>query len=207
MTAAEMGKSDQIGILQQSNGRIGWMTHAKTGAEIMRNTICVDTETTGLDPKEDEILTISIVDWNGAAVFDGKFKPKRKRAWAEAAAVNGITPESTEGLPAIDGFLPELRRIFAEADEVIGYNLPFDLAFLEEVGVQPRPDAKLADAMLGFAEAYGEPSESHPGEFRWKKLTFATEYVGHEWTGAAHGSMADALATLAIQKWIEANSG
>ena len=61
--------------------------------------------------------------------------------------------------------------------------------------------------MLGFAEAYGEPSESHPGEFRWKKLTFAAEYVGHEWTGAAHGSMTDALATLAIQKWIEANNG
>lgn len=179
----------------------------EAGAGIVRGSICVDTETTGLDPKEDEILTISIVDWNGAAVFDGKFKPKRKRAWAEAAAVNGITPESAEGMPAIDGFLPELRRIFAEADEVIGYNLPFDLAFLEKVGVQPRPDAKLADAMLEFAEAYGEPSESHPGEFRWKKLTFAAEHVGHEWTGAAHGSMADALATLDVAKWVEAIEG
>ena len=176
-----MGKSDQIDILQQSNGRIGWMTHPKTGAEIMRNTICVDTETTGLDPKEDEILTISIVDLNGAAVFDGKFKPECKRTWAEAAAVNGITPESVEGLPAIAGSLPELRRIFAEADEVIGYNLPFDLAFLEKIGVRPRQDARLTDAMLGFAEVYGEPSESHPDEFRWKKLTFAADYVGHEW--------------------------
>ncbi len=177
------------------------MTHT----QIMRNAICFDTETTGLNPEEDEILTISIVDRNGAAVFDGKFKPERKRAWAEAAAVNGITPESVEGLPAIARSLPELRLIFAEADEVIGYNLPFDLAFLEKVGVRPRQDARLTDAMLGFAEAYGEPSESHPGEFRWKKLTFAADYVGHEWTGAAHGSMADALATLDVAKWVGAS--
>ena len=181
------------------------MTHVKTGAEIIRDAICFDTETTGLDPKEDEILTISIVDWNGVVVFDGKFSPKCKRAWAEAAAVNGITPESVEGLPTIDESLTEFRRIFAEADEVIGYNLPFDLAFLEAVGVRPKRGARLTDAMLDFAEAYGEPSESHPGEFRWKKLTFAADYVGHEWTGAAHGSMADALATLSVAKWVEAN--
>lgn len=55
------------------------MTHAKTGAEIMRNAICFDTETTGLNTEEDEILTISIVDRNGAAAFDGKLKPERKR--------------------------------------------------------------------------------------------------------------------------------
>ena len=44
-----------------------------------------------------------------------------------------------EDLPAIDEPLPELRRIFAEADKVIGYNPPFDLAFLEKVGPGKTP--------------------------------------------------------------------
>lgn len=26
---------------------------------------------------------------------------------------------------------------------------------------------------------------------------------GYEWTGRAHGSLADALATLAVQRWLE----
>lgn len=27
--------------------------------------------------------------------------------------------------------------------------------------------------------------------------------IGYEWTGRAHGSLADALATLAVQRWLE----
>ena len=30
-----------------------------------------------------------------------------------------------------------------------------------------------------------------------------TDHIGYEWTGRAHGTLADALATLAVQRWLE----
>ncbi len=172
-------------------------------------TICFDTETTGIvrsgsDP--DEILTLSIVDGDGKTVFDEMFRPSRRKEWPRASEVNGILPSDVAGCEPIESHLPELMRIFADADEVIGYNVGFDLEFLENVGVRPRPDAEVVDTMMVFSEIYGEPSTRFPGEFRWKKLTFAAEHIGHEWTGAAHGSLADAVATLAVQRWCESQA-
>lgn len=45
-------------------------------------------------------------------------------------------------------------------------------------------------------------------EFTWfmgrrYKLVDAADHIGYEWTGRAHGSLADALATLAVQRWLE----
>lgn len=40
----------------------------------------------------------------------------------------------------------------------------------------------------------------------WCKLTIAADEVGHVWTGAAHGAVADALATLAVQNHIDSKA-
>lgn len=112
------------------------------------NSICFDTETTGLHPNgsdPDEILTISIIGRDGSVLLDERFRPTVKTEWPHASAVNGIYPEDVADLPTIETAIPQLREIFAGADEIIGY----------------------------------------------------------EWTGRAHGSLADALATLAVQRWLE----
>lgn len=36
-----------------------------------------------------------------------------------------------------------------------------------------------------------------------EELTRLYDHIGYEWTGRAHGSLADALATLAVQRWLE----
>lgn len=79
------------------------------------------------------------------------------------------------------------------ADEVIGYNVGFDLGFLSAVGVRPREDARITDTMNLFTWFMG----------RRYKLVDAADHIGYEWTGRAHGSLADALATLAVQRWLE----
>ena len=89
--------------------------------------------------------------------------------------------------------LPRLREIFAGADEIIGYNVGFDLGFLSAVGVRPREDAIITDTMKLFTWFMG----------RRYKLVDAADHIGYEWTGRAHGSLADALATLAVQRWLE----
>ncbi|RHP07042.1 3'-5' exonuclease [Dorea sp. AF36-15AT] len=96
-------------------------------------------------------------------------------------------------LPTIETAIPRLREIFAGADEIIGYNVGFDLGFLSAVGVRPREDARITDTMNEFTWFMG----------RRYKLVDAADHIGYEWTGRAHGSLADARATLAVQRWLE----
>lgn len=112
---------------------------------------------------------------------------------SHASAINGIYPEDVADLPTIETAIPRLREIFAGADEVIGYNVGFDLGFLSAVGVRPREDARITDTMNLFTWFMG----------RRYKLVDAADHIGYEWTGRAHGSLADALATLAVQRWLE----
>lgn len=117
------------------------------------NSICFDTETTGLHPNgsdPDEILTISIIGRDGSVLLDERFRPTVKTEWPHASAVNGIYPEDVADLPTIETAIPRLREIFAGADEVIGYNVGFDLGFLSAVGVRPREDARITDTMKEF---------------------------------------------------------
>lgn len=157
---------------------------------------CEQTETTGLHPNgsdPDEILTISIIGRDGSVLLDERFRPTVKTEWPHASAVNGIYPEDVADLPTIETAIPRLREIFAGADEVIGYNVGFDLGFLSAVGVRPREDARITDTMNLFTWFMG----------RRYKLVDAADHIGYEWTGRAHGSLADALATLAVQRWLE----
>lgn len=98
-------------------------------------------------------------------------------------------------LPTIETAIPRLREIFAGADKVIGYNVGFDLGFLAAVGVRPREDARITDTMNLFKWFMGKRKRY--------KLVDAADHIGYEWTGRAHGSLADALATLAVQRWLE----
>lgn len=53
------------------------------------NSICFDTETTGLHPNgsdPDEILTISIIGRDGSVLLDERFRPTVKTEWPHASA-------------------------------------------------------------------------------------------------------------------------
>lgn len=63
--------------------------------------IVIDTETTGLDMFEDELLQVSIIDTDGNVVFDSYFKPIRHSEWYEAQAVNDISPAMVADAPSI----------------------------------------------------------------------------------------------------------
>lgn len=92
------------------------------------NRVYLDTETTGLHPEEgDEILSLTIVDSNGRLLFDERFKPKHKKEWPEAQAVNHISPDDVEHLTTIDAYMEQICRILDRiADEIVGYNVAFE---------------------------------------------------------------------------------
>lgn len=62
-------------------------------------TIIFDTETTGLNPREDEIIQISIIDGLGNVLINELVHPYWKKSWSEAARVNGITPDRVANAP------------------------------------------------------------------------------------------------------------
>lgn len=168
--------------------------------------ICLDCETTGLDPNEDEILSLSIVDWDGNVLHDRKYKPTRKTEWPDAERVNGISSESVaecRGIWQDDG---RIGQIICDADEIIGYNVGFDMSFLSAVNIGPyRPGRKprITDTMYEFAKLQGD-WDSAREDYKWYKLTEAARIAEYEWTDKAHGSLSDALACLAVQKYVDA---
>lgn len=67
-------------------------------------------------------------------------------------------------------------------------------------------DYMFNDQMANLAEI--APGFTPENLFTWfmgrrYKLVDAADHIGYEWTGRAHGSLADALATLAVQRWLE----
>lgn len=162
--------------------------------------IVIDTETTGLDPKIDELLQVSIIDNEGTILYDSYIKPTHTENWDEAMAVNHITPEMVADFPTIDEAAVEINRILTNASEIIGYNTGFDLDFLSQSGIEPSPDAKIIDVMQIFSERYGEWSEKH-GSYKWISLVNAAAHYDYDWSSApaaAHNSVADCYATLYV---------
>lgn len=100
----------------------------------------------------------------------------------------GFTPENLQFMTYSAAMMTARR-----GEEISGYDVGFDLGFLSAVGVRPREDARITDTMKEFTWFMG----------RRYKLVDAADHIGYEWTGRAHGSLADAFATLAVQRWLE----
>ena len=146
---------------------------------IMENKyIVLDTETTGLNAAEDELLQVSIIDEEGNVLFDSYIRPTQHTEWAEAERIHHISPEMVDEAPTIAEVMPEINDIFKRYDKIVGYNLKFDKAFLENNGAEFL-NAEYADAMKMFAPIYGEWNDQR-GSYKWQKLTTAADYYGYD---------------------------
>ena len=74
--------------------------------------LVLDTETTGLNPRRDEVLSLSIVNREGQALLDERFGTVRNRRWDTAQAVHGIAPSDVAGLRPLGGsFRPHYTNL------------------------------------------------------------------------------------------------
>lgn len=158
--------------------------------------IVIDTETTGLDPMEDEILQLSIIDGDGNTIIDRKYKPDHTYSWHDAERINHISPASVADRPGISTDLDEIQLILDRAIEVCVYNAEFDLAFIGELGL--RMDlAKVTDTMREYGAKY------HGTQY-WRLEDAASE-CGYRYH--AHDSLADCHATLVVQQRVDKDTG
>lgn len=158
--------------------------------------IVIDTETTGLNCTNDELLQVSIISESKEILYNSYLRPLYHTVWREAEKINGISPDMVKDSPTVLTECVEINHILSQADVIIGYNhQEFDLEFLANIGCKIKDTAVIIDLMPIFAEIYGEYSEYFDG-YKWQKLITCASYYGYEWQGNAHDALADCLATL-----------
>lgn len=155
-----------------------------------------DTETTGLNPMEDEILQLSIIDEQENILFNDYLKPSRKTKWPDAERINHISYMMVKDKMTFQQRSKEIQSIFSSADELIAYNANFDISFLRKYGII-LPDVQVYDVMLEFALVYGEWNDNF-GDWKWQKLVTAAKYYGYDYAQHAHDSLEDVKATLFV---------
>lgn len=164
-----------------------------------KKVIIINTETTGLDAKTDELLRISILSDSGRIIFDELVRPTRHTEWPESEKIHHISPEMVKDKQPILYHLKELNRIIADADMIVGYNHSFDMSFLAEAGIYSDP-RKNYDLMLEFSQLIGEWDDTR-NAYKFFKLKECADYLGYHWpSGKDHDCLEDCKAALYCYK-------
>lgn len=157
--------------------------------------ICLDTETTGFSFETfDELLQIALVGSNGAEYMT-YIKPDKKKNWAGAEKVNGISPSMVEDSPSARNVIKAIQPFINEATTIVGHNVPFDLNFLKKAGLQIPESTRIWDTCDYFKTDI--PEGKH-------KLGNAVEIycpgIMEEYLNGAHDALTDTRATMEVYK-------
>ncbi|SHK33020.1 PolC-type DNA polymerase III [Alicyclobacillus tolerans] len=155
--------------------------------------VVFDTETTGLNAREDTLIEIAAVRMRGTEIvdtFSTLIQPERAYS-QKVAELTGITPEMLEGQPVLADALPRFREFVGDA-VLVAHNAEFDSGFLNQCALRidmPQWEQPIIDT-LALARIL------FPGEknYRLKTLTqkLQIELVNH------HRALADSEATARL---------
>lgn len=99
----------------------------------MQNIIVFDVETTGTSAKTDQIIEICIQFGleRESKVKTWRIKPDTAIS-PGAARVHGISMDDLRDCPKFEELSDEFIEIFTSADAIVGYNVEFDISFIQE---------------------------------------------------------------------------
>lgn len=202
------GSADEIELFARSFGKTTKLHRRRDGMMAgyfemkAPKVICLDLGTTGPSPVEDEIVAIAIVDWAGNVVHEGKYRPSRRELWQAASEVNGMAPDNQIDLSSFFDDQVKIREIIWGADEVIVYNAPHVMRFLEYNDAVPASGTRVTDTMIEYCRLNGESNRSLNCLARFE-LDDAASHIGYVRSDGTNASIWNALACLGVQKWIE----
>lgn len=159
--------------------------------EKINDYICVDLETTGLNPKTDRIIEIGAVKVRNGEVadtFESLVNPGRP---LEERIINitGIRDDMLTGKPFIRKILPDFLA-FAGEDILLGHSVLFDFAFLKKAVVNEKGSfERMGVDTLKIARCFLK-------DLPHRSLPFLSEYYGIPHT--AHRALSDAMATTEL---------
>lgn len=116
--------------------------------------IIFDTETTGLDPREDRIIELGAVElvnrFPTGRSFHHYIDPQGRSVDPEAFAVHGIGSSELQGKPLFQDIAEEFLA-FIEGARLVAHNAGFDLAFvnaeLARIGVEAVAQERIVDTL------------------------------------------------------------
>lgn len=99
-----------------------------------RSVLAFDVETTGRNPEIDQVVEISVCLYDGSPephVYTRRMKPDVPIT-PGALRVHGISMDDLADAPRFAECADEIEALFRSADVVMGYNVAFDIRFLEQ---------------------------------------------------------------------------
>ena len=104
--------------------------------------VAVDLETTGFNPKKDEIIEVGAYKFNikGKKEEYHKLVNPKRRIPKKVSELIGITQEMVANQPSFSEIKEELITFIGDSI-ILGWNLSFDLAFLERKGIKLKNQA------------------------------------------------------------------
>jgi DNA polymerase-3 subunit alpha (Gram-positive type) len=153
--------------------------------------VCIDLETTGLDPKRDKIIEIGAVkveDGKITAQWESFVNPGRSLE-ERIVELTGICDEQLADAPQIGQVLPAFHD-FTKDQVILGHSVLFDFSFLKKAAVDGRMKFERCGIdTLKIARKYLQELES-------RSLGSLCTYYGIP--HSAHRALADAMATVAL---------
>ena len=166
-------------------------------SEVPDKTLFLDIETTGNQdaaPGKDTILEIAIVDNDGRTIMNTLVNPERSIGNTKL----GITDDDLKNKKTLCKLWPMIETLVTGC-HVVMYNADRDRKYFPK---DLAAAGHISCAMVRFAPIYGEYDKYH-GDYRFKRLIDATNYIGYKWTGKKHRALHDALACRAVWLWME----
>jgi DNA polymerase-3 subunit epsilon len=146
---------------------------------IARRPLYLDTETTGLEDR-DEVIEICVLDPDGRVLVESLVKPTVPIS-LDAGRVHGITQAMLEDAPSWPEVWPEVQQIL-EGRQIAVYNAEFDLRLMRQSHRTHGMPWTLENAsfhclMLLYARFYGRWNHRRGG-FQWQSLEAASRQSG-----------------------------
>jgi DNA polymerase-3 subunit epsilon len=163
--------------------------------------ICLDCETTGLDPKIDRIIEVAVVKFTLSEIVESieSLIDPQCPIPESSIAIHHITQTMVEGRPKIQDFLPKIHHLLGNYI-VIGHGIFLDLLFLEEAAKRhqiPLPfSSKTTIDTVRLARLYGESPTNSLEKLR-QHFNIALE--------GAHRAMNDVIVNIQVFKYLVQN--
>ncbi len=156
------------------------------------NVLFFDLELTGFYD-HDEILSITIVDGFGEMIMDTLVRPVSTKSWKRTEEIHKITPAMVKEAPTLAQLTPELKRIFADAENVIAYGVSTDYSHMKNIYSDMDEREEFRRKTRCCANEFVRYTHEHRPDILHASLTDAMSCFEIEWEGVAHSSVADTL--------------
>lgn len=164
----------------------------------LENFVCIDCETTGLDPVQDRIIEVAVAHFNFEQVFNSceSLIDPQCEIPQTSIDIHKITPEMVAGKPLISAFLPHVLDLIGKKI-IVGHGVGFDIEVLalaaDRAGIPHTLRQNRYLDTLRMARLYGDSPKNSLEQLR---RHFNIELEG------AHRAMNDVIVNMEVFKYL-----